>query len=78
MERIEIKTLTQEEIDTLQVDAALRLIGENTVLLTRLNKQIGEAILAKGNAEVALQQLQNDKRTIIELQRSLKVICERA
>ena len=78
MERIEIKTLTPEEIETLQVDAALRLIGENTVLLTRVNRQIGEAIVARGRADMELQQVKNDKSTLVELLRALKVICERA
>ena len=74
----EFKTLTPEEIQTLQVDAALRLIGENTVHLSRLNIQIGQAISELGNAKVKLDQLKNDKSTLIELQRALKVICERA
>jgi hypothetical protein len=78
MERIEIETLTPEEIETLQVDAALRLIGENTVLLTRVNRQIGEAIVARGKADMELQQVKNDKSTLVELLRALKVICERA
>jgi len=78
MERIEIKTLTPEEIETLQVDAALRLIGENTVLLTRVNRQIGEAIVARGKADMELQQVKNDKQTLVELLRALKVLCERA
>ena len=75
---MELKTLTPEEIQTLQVDAALRLIGEYTVLLSCLNKEIGEAIIGKGQAEIKLQGLRNDKQTLIEMLRSLKVICERA
>ena len=75
---MDFKTLTPEEIQTLQVDAALRLIGEYTVLLSRLNKEIGEAICEKGQAEIKLQGLRNDKQTLVEMLRSLKVICERA
>ncbi len=75
---LEIKTLTDEEIQTLQVDSALRLVGEYTVLLSRLNKQIGQAIIDLGRAKTNLDTLKNDKGTIIEMLRSLKVICERA
>ena len=75
---MDFKTLTPDEIQTLQVDAALRLIGEYTVIISRLNREIGEAICEKGQAEVKLQQLRNDKQTIIEMLRSLKVIAERA
>jgi hypothetical protein len=75
---MEFKVLTPEEIQTLQVDAALRLIGEYTALLSRMNRQIGEAIIAKGKAEVDLNGLKNDKQTLIEMLRGLKVIAERA
>jgi hypothetical protein len=78
VEPLEIKTLTPEEIQTLQVDSALRLVGEYTVLLSRLNKQIGQAIIDVGRAKTNLDTLKNDKGTIIEMLRSLKVICERA
>lgn len=75
---MEIKTLTPEEIQTLQVDQALRLIGEYTVILSRLNREIGEAIIQLGQAKTKLDQFKNDKSTLVELLRSLKVICERA
>jgi hypothetical protein len=77
-ETIEIPNLTQDEIQTLQVDAALRLIGQNTVLLTRLNRQIGQALIEKGQADIKLSKLKEDKKTLIELQRALKVIAEKA
>jgi hypothetical protein len=75
---MQIKTLTPEEIQTLQVDSALRLIGEYTVILSNLNQEIGQAIIDVGQAQIKLQQLKNDKQTLIEMLRSLKVICERA
>jgi hypothetical protein len=78
MDKVEFKTLSPEEIQTLEVDAALRLIGEYTVLLSRMGRQIGEAIIEKGKAEVDLSILRNDKQTLIEMLRGLKVICERA
>lgn len=73
---MEIKTLSHEQIQSLQADAALRLIGEHTVLLSKLNSQIGKAILAKGKADISLQTLQNDKKTLIELLRALKVVVQ--
>ncbi len=82
---MEFKVLTPEEIQTLQVDAALRLVGEYTVILSKSNREISDAILNLGQAKNAvndatsrLQQARNDKQTIIEMLRSLKVICERA
>jgi len=82
---MEFKVLTPEEIQTLQVDAALRLVGEYTVILSKSNREISDAILNLGQAKNAvndatskLQQASNDKQTIIEMLRSLKVICERA
>lgn len=73
---IEFKTLSNEEIETLQVDSALRLIGQYTVVLTELNKQIREATLQLGKAKTTLDFLKNDKATIIELIRALKVIAK--
>ena len=74
----EFKVLTPEEIQSLEVDAALRLIGEYSALLARYGHKIGEAIIAKGKAEIELNQLKNDKQTLIEMLRGLKVICERS
>ncbi len=74
----DFKVLTPEEIQTLQVDAALRLIGEYTALLAKFGCQIGEAIIEKGKANIALDQLKNDKQTLIEMLRGLKVLVERA
>lgn len=75
---MKITRLTNEEIQTLQVDAALRLIGELTNSLADLNQETGEAIVAKGKAEIVLAGLRNDKQTIIEMLRSLKVIASSA
>ena len=73
---MKLKTLTPHEIESLQVDAALRLIGTNSTILCDLNQQIGQAIIEKGKADIKLQQLKNDKQTVIEFNRSLKVIVE--
>lgn len=75
---MKIPRLSKEEIQTLQVDAALRLIGELTNGLADLNQDIGEALIEKGKAETKLAGLRNDKQTIIEMLRSLKVIASNA
>jgi len=71
-----IPTLTPEEIQTLQVDAALRIIAQNGTLLVQINQEISQAIVAKCKADSHLQQLKNDKTTVVELNRSLKVMVE--
>ena len=72
----EIQFLTPEEIETLQVDAALRLLGKNVKILVELNKEIGLALIEKGQAEVKLQQLKQTKNTLIEMNRCLKTIAQ--
>lgn len=72
---MKIPKLTQEEIQTLQVDAALRLLGEYNTILSDLNNQISQAIIAKGKADIKLQTLKNDKSSVVEMSRNLKVMC---
>lgn len=74
----EIKTLTTEEIETLQVDSALRLIGEYSTHLNTIRKQISEATIELGRAKMKLDILKNDKQTIVEMIRALKTIADRA
>jgi len=76
--KITIKTLTPQEIETLQVDAALRLIGNYSTQLTKINQAISQATIKVGRARIELDCLKNDKSTLIELTRALKIICERA
>ena len=75
---MDIKILTPEEIQTLQVDAALRLLGENANALVKLNNEIGQVLLEKGNLEIRFQQLKHTKQTIIEMNRCLKAISQGA
>lgn len=75
-DRTKIQTLSAEQIQTLQVDAAARIIGTNLELLTQLNQEIAEAQVKVGHAQIELNQLKNDKSTIIEINRNLKVICQ--
>jgi hypothetical protein len=69
-----IPKLTKEEIQTLQVDAALRLMGDLTTMLTELNCDLGFAISELGKARVAVEKLKADKSTVVEILRALKVI----
>ena len=71
---MDIPKLTKEEIQTLQVDAALRLMGELTTTLTELNADLGFAISELGNARVKVEKLKADKQTCVEILRALKVI----
>jgi len=75
---MDFKTLTPQEIQTLQVDAALRLVGEYSSQLPLINTQISEAIVQKYQAESNLQKLKNNKKTMIEMLRALKVIVNNA
>lgn len=75
---MEFKTLTPTEIETLQVDATLRLIGEYTVLLPKINNDIGQALSELGQAKIKLDQARNDKQTVIEMLRGLKVMADKA
>ena len=76
MEKIEFKTLTHTEIETLQVDQALRLIGEYTIHQITIRNEIFERTLALGKVRAELDALKNDKSTIIEMTRALKTIAD--
>lgn len=69
-----IPKLTNEEIQTLQVDAALRMVGKLTNVLVEINKELGMAISELGQSRVKVEKLKADKQTVIELQRALKVM----
>ena len=73
-----IKTLTSQEIETLQVDAALRLIGNYSKQLVQVNQAISQTTIKLGKARIELDCLKNDKSTLIGLIRAMKVIAERA
>jgi len=71
-----IPVLTREEIQTLQADAAMRVMGELTLAITEINQEFGFAISALGNARVKVEKLKADKQTVIELMRALKVLVQ--
>ena len=74
---ITIPELTDEEIETLQVDACMRLTGQNTKLIIQLDRELGQALIAKGKADIEVATLKNQKQTLIELQRNLKTLSEK-
>ena len=74
MSAVKIPTLTKEEIQLLQVDAAQRLIGELSSLLPGINSDIHQFIIKKGQADIELEKLKHSKNTIIEMMRALKVV----
>ena len=71
---MKIQKLTKEEIETLQVDAVLRLLGGFTNQLIDLNAEISQAIIARGRVDIKLQQLKNDKQSLVEICRNIKVM----
>ncbi len=75
---MKIETLTDNEIETLQVDAALRLIGKYGKQLNHVNHLLSNAIMQLGNARLMVDRIKNDKQLLIESIRALKIIVERA
>ena len=69
----EIKPLTDEEIQTLQVDSALRKIGEIDKYLYEINIKISEAMNTAGQANLELEILKSQKSLLVERARNLKV-----
>ena len=71
-----IKTLTDEEIQTLQVDASLRLLGEYSKQLVELNTEMIVAMKEVLIAKCKLQELTQTKETLIEMMRAVKTIAQ--
>jgi len=73
---MEIQKLTIEEIQTLQVDAAMRIIAANSNLLVELNSEMFTALNELGTARIKVEVLKEKKSTIIEQNRALKSVIE--
>lgn len=71
-----IPKLKPKEIETLQVDAALRMIGTLASIMVDINTELGCAIGELGQARVKVEKLKADKQTVVELNRALKVIVQ--
>ena len=69
---INIKKLTSEEIQELNVHAAQRMIGENVNILADLGSALFEANRIFGESKIKLEQLKHYKDIITEQNRALK------
>ena len=74
----DIKPLTPEEANTIQVDAALRKMGELDEALYELNLEIAQAEEKYFEAKRNLEILKQTKQIIIERARNLKAIVQNA
>ena len=73
---IKIQVLTDEEIQTLQVDAALRLLGTYSKQLVLVNGLLIEAMKEVLVAKCNFQEIQSQKETLIEMMRAVKAIAQ--
>lgn len=73
-----IPRLTSNEIQTLQTDAAMRMMGQLTNTIITINKELGCALYDLGNARIEVEKLKSDKQTVIELMRAIKVLVHAA
>jgi len=71
---MEIQQLTIEEIQSLQVDAAMRIIAINSNLLVEVNNEMFTALNGLGQARIKVEVLKEKKSTIIEQNRALKTV----
>ena len=74
MNKIKIKQLKPEEIRDLDVAAAQRAIAENSLILNTINDRLFTATRKLGEARIEVDQLKNDKSTVIEINRALKSV----
>ncbi len=74
LKQIKIKQLKPEEIRDLDVAAAQRVIAENSLILNEINNRLFTATRKLGEARIEVDQLKNDKSTIIEIMRALKSV----
>ena len=71
-----IQRLSIEEIQTLQVDAAMRIIATNSNLLIEVNGEMFTALNELGQARIKVEVLKEKKSTIIEQNRALKTVIQ--
>lgn len=78
MEKFDIASLTPEEIQTLQVDQAMRIMGMIDQALCELNKEMYKANAEYYEAKRRLDDLKNTKSLLVERARNLKAIVQNA
>lgn len=71
-----IEALTDEQIQSLQVDQALRIMGMIDQALCELNKELYTANAAYYEAKRNLDDLKNTKSLLVERARNLKAIVQ--
>lgn len=71
---VNIKKLTPEQIQELNVHAAQRILAENSNLLIDLDNELFVATRKLGEARIKVDQLKYRKNTIIEQNRALKSV----
>ena len=74
MEQFNIAALSAEEIQSLQVDQALRIMGLIDQALAELNKEMYLANAEYYEAKRKLDDLKNTKSLLVERARNLKAI----
>ena len=71
---IEIKKLTPEEIQELNVHAAQRLLAENSNILVDIGNALFVATRKLGEARIEVEQLKHYKDVVTEQNRALKSV----
>lgn len=75
---MQIKSLTSDEIQSLQYDAAARLLLEHSNLLIILNDQLQEANRERLQAQIKVDQCKNSMRVIKQNMTAFQTICRSA
>ena len=69
-----IQKLTAQEIAELQVEKALRILAENSNLITDIEAELFDSIGEAGKWKIKVDQLKSLKNAIIEQDRALKTV----
>lgn len=73
-----VSLLSTQEVEELDVSAALRAIGQNNNLINEVNKTLSQALMQQLEADASVMRLRELKRALIQNQKSLSVIAVRA
>lgn len=73
-----VSLLSTQEVEELDVSAALRAIGQNNNLINEVNKTLSQALMQQLEADATVMRLRELKRALIQNQKSLSVIAVRA
>ena len=73
---MEIKKLTSQEIEELNIYAAQKILAENTNLLADIGNALFEATRELGEAQIKVAQLKHYKDVVTEQNRALKSVVQ--